>query len=311
MIHWTPIQGTEGLSVTAFAVGPSQSAPFSLAASTSGLLVSTDNCRTWQKHPGKLADIPVLAACLSPGYESDSLVFLGAAGGIAYTHNLMTLHASRMPQAGINVVSLAVSPNFAEDGILLAGSLDYGILQSTDRGKSWKERHYGLQDLTVLALGISPDFARDKLALSGTSTAIFRTPNGGLAWREANLPCEEAVLSITFSSYYPEDPRIFAGTEGGRLFVSQDAGRTWEIFYIFESALSINALVSLTHPISGSLLAAGVGSSIYLTANSDAHWENQEFSRDILSLASGHEQNGIPFILAGVQDEGIWLGEYF
>lgn len=310
MLRWSPVNGTDGLSVTSFAIGKSSSNPLALAATTSGLLVSLDYGHSWRAAPGVLGKLTIFAVCLPSAHEGDRLVVLGGADGVVYTRDLDSLKASRLPQEGIGVVALVASPEFVSDGVLLAGTLDYGILHSTDRGESWKARHYGLQDLGVFALTISPDFVRDELALVGTSTGIYRTPNGGLAWREGILPNEEeSILSIQFSPQYPANPCIFAGSESGKIIVSEDEGRRWLEFCMLAPDLPVNALECITRPDMGNILVAGAGSSLFVSSDDGDHWDIQEVGEEILCLASGFSQDGRNFILVGLMGGGIWRAE--
>jgi photosystem II stability/assembly factor-like uncharacterized protein len=65
-------------------------------------------------------------------------------------------------------------------------------------------------------------------ALFGPESGIFRSMNGGRAWREVDFPTEFApVISLQLSPNYTEDGTLYAGTESHGLFVSSDRGKTW------------------------------------------------------------------------------------
>ncbi|NIV35567.1 MAG: hypothetical protein GWN58_40785, partial [Anaerolineae bacterium] len=62
----------------------------------------------------------------------------------------------------------------------------------------------------------------------GVDSGIFRSTNGGRAWREVDFSPDLApVLSLALSPAYAEDGILFAGTESHGLYRSQDGGRTW------------------------------------------------------------------------------------
>jgi Uncharacterized protein related to plant photosystem II stability/assembly factor len=103
------------------------------------------------------------------------------------------------------------------------------MLRSSDRGGRWDAWNFGLLDLNILCLAISPDFASDETLFVGTQSGIFRSTNGGRAWREVNLPGEfEAVLSLTLAPDFASNGTLFAGTENQGLFRSTDGGKTWQ-----------------------------------------------------------------------------------
>jgi photosystem II stability/assembly factor-like uncharacterized protein len=83
-------------------------------------------------------------------------------------------------------------------------------------------------DLETLCLAISPNFASDETLFVGTQSGIFRSTNGGRAWREVELPIGfSAVLSLAFSPDFAQDATLFAGTEKRGLLRSTNAGHTW------------------------------------------------------------------------------------
>jgi len=79
------------------------------------------------------------------------------------------------------ISALATSPNFADDGTILAGSIEDGVFCSMDRGVQWAAWNFGLLDLHVLCMALSPHFGRDETVFVGTETGLFRSTNGGHA----------------------------------------------------------------------------------------------------------------------------------
>jgi len=133
-----------------------------------------------------------------------------------------------LPSPPPQVSFLAVSPDFAHDGTVLAATMEDGVFRSTDRGRAWVSSNFGLMDLNTLALGFSPDFAADGTIFVGTDGGIFRSKNGGLAWREVAFPSELApVLSLGVSPGYASGGMLVAGTDSSGLYCSVDRGATW------------------------------------------------------------------------------------
>ena len=76
---------------------------------------------------------------------------------------------------------------------------------STGGGLGWTAWNFGLLDLNVLCLAVSPDDAQDET--SPDRSGIFRSTNGGRAWREV----APALVSTLFSAAFaprPAGPRI-------------------------------------------------------------------------------------------------------
>lgn len=80
----------------------------------------------------------------------------------------------------------------------------------------------------MLALALSPAFGRDETAFAGTDSGIFRSTNGGRAWREVDFPGDLApVLSLALSPRFAHDGLLWAGTESCGLYRSTDRGHAW------------------------------------------------------------------------------------
>lgn len=202
------------------------------AARVSGLYRSDDGGSTWYSAYDSLnleATLATTTVAISPSFESDRTVFAGTRGGILRSIDggenwTSTLLPSPPPLVSV----IVVSPDFAQDGVLLVGTTEDGVFRSADQGRHLYRWNFGLLDLSVFSMAISPSFADDETLFVGTETGIFRSTNGGRAWREVNFPTEFApVLSLAISPDYANDGILFAGTESCGLFQSSDRGSTW------------------------------------------------------------------------------------
>lgn len=205
------------------------------AARGSGLYRSRDGGMTWRSAYESLTSddsMPTMAVALSPDFISDRGVFAGLVGGILRSFDAgHSWGVSSLPAPPPPLVSvLSLSPNFVEDGIILAGTFEDGIFRSTDRGASWLPSSVGLFDLCVLSMAVSMNFAQDGMVVIGTDGGIFRSTNGGRSWRQIDFPERFApVLSVALSPAYPADNTIYAGTDSSGLFCSEDAGIHWTL----------------------------------------------------------------------------------
>jgi photosystem II stability/assembly factor-like uncharacterized protein len=203
------------------------------AARNSGLYRTEDGGRTWQNAYQSLdlsEPLPTLTVAISPDFEHDPRIFAGLGGGIIRSLNLgETWEMIPLPPPPPVISALELSPNFEQDGIVFAAALEDGVLFSADRGHHFGAWNFGLLDLNILCLAISPDFAKDETVFVGTQSGIFRSTNGGRAWREVDLPVGyEAVLSLALSPDFDHDGILLAGTETQGLLLSTDAGESWQ-----------------------------------------------------------------------------------
>ena len=244
------------------------------AARGSGLYRSQDGGATWTCLFDSLnleSALLATSVVLSPDYDgaSHASLFAGVPGGVVRSvDGGETWFASILDSPPPAVSSMAISPNFVEDGVVLAATTDDGIYRSATHGTHWARWNFGLLDLTVFCLAISPGFAQDETLYAGVESGIFRSTNGGRAWREIDLPIGyESVLSLTLSPHYPEDGTLFAGTEGQGLFISEDNGLTW----------SRRGADLIVDPVNGILVSPGSPNQLdVLVLSDDALWLSRD-----------------------------------
>jgi photosystem II stability/assembly factor-like uncharacterized protein len=201
-------------------------------ARASGLYRSDDGGMSWRSAYEALkleTPLTTTAVTVPPTYRSDAAVFCGVPGAILRSADGgFTWQATLLPPPPTPVSALVTSPAYAEDGVVLAATLEDGVYATDDRGGHWVPWSFGLMDLNVVALAISPDFAHDETAFAGTESGVFRSTNGGRAWRETDFPMEFGpVLSLAVSPDFARDGTVWAGTEEHGLFQSRDGGTTW------------------------------------------------------------------------------------
>jgi hypothetical protein len=126
----------------------------------------------------------------------------------------------------LNVICLAISPNFNDDETLLAGT-DSGLFRSTN-GAAWREVDLRVGFDPVLSLAFSPGFAQDGQAWAGTETkGLLATSDGGESWsRLAEAEITEPVNAVLVSPE-PADPPELLVLHDDRLLVSNDGGQSW------------------------------------------------------------------------------------
>ncbi len=280
------------------------------AAQNSGLYRSDDRGHTWRSLYDSLAlDTPLTttAVALSPAFDTDHTVFAGAHGGVLRsTDGGASWQIVMLPSPPPLVTALAVSPNFIVDGVVLAGTLEDGVFRSDDRGNSWAAWNFGLLDLNVLSMMISPNFASDETLFVGTGSGLFRSRNGGRAWREVELPVEfTAVLSIAAAWQPAGVSTLLVGTEDSGLFASDDPGGAWR--RLGDDVL-VGAVNSIVPAVQASTLALLVLLNDGLVVSRDAGKSWSSWQPDIsavyeiASVAAPHGLDPSAPLLVGLFD---------
>ena len=86
----------------------------------------------------------------------------------------------------VSVLSITPSPDFFDDRMMFAGTLDDGILRSTDGGATWVPKNEGFSFRRASTIVPSPLFATDFTLFAGTFGVLFRSDDRGESWRQVN-----------------------------------------------------------------------------------------------------------------------------
>jgi photosystem II stability/assembly factor-like uncharacterized protein len=205
------------------------------------------------------------------------------------------------------VFALIASPNYARDRVLLAATDGDGILRSTDAGRSWVLSNFGLREFSILDIALAPHWDRYEYAFAITEAGIYQSPNGGRAWRSADLPDPDLrPAAVALDPDFENNRTVWAGCEGGELLVSTDAGRHFSL-----AARPADDISALAFTASGNLLVATFSGLLRLANPALADGTAEIVLQDlpILSLAeiAGTLYAGsIDGLFASSDDGGSW-----
>lgn len=226
-----------------------RSSQYLYAARISGLYRSQDDGATWQN---AFASLELAQPISVTAVETaGNTIFAGINGAVLRSEEGSdNWHVAGLSSPAPYVVALAASPNYSEDGVVVAGTAEDGVFVSTDQGMNWVPWNFGLVDLNVYAVCISPDFRNDRTIFVGTESGVFRSRNGGRAWRATSFPMDAApVSSLGVSPTYVTDGLVYAGTERHGLFASNDLGLNWRQIGNELISTSVNAIYTVAQPV--------------------------------------------------------------
>jgi photosystem II stability/assembly factor-like uncharacterized protein len=296
---WSEIHGPAGGSVSCLAVIAGKK-PIILIGSQIGIFRSTwdgsDGITSWSRLIS--APLGVLSLAIASSPDNRPFIFAGTTDGIYVSQDLgQSWFRARLPLSSSTILTLAVSPNFSEDRIALAGTLEDGIFYSNNSGQRWQSQSFGMLDSSVFSIAFSPSFVEDGTVFAGTESGIYHSYNHALAWKAVEFSEELApVLCLAVSPHYKQDHLIFAGTETEGLYSSSDLGEEWQ-----KTNLPASCVNALLYKPSGVLLAA-TNQGLFQSDKRSLEWFCQVDLPDAMTLAS---KGGIH--IAGFLENGAWF----
>lgn len=141
------------------------------------------------------------------------------------------------PRSGM-ANALAVSPNLAQDGLVLAGghwtnyqgsSWGLGVRKSTDYGQTWQESSTGMAGYYNASGIFDYAFADDQTVFAATWAGLYRSDDAGHTW--ARLPgAPDYVSQIRVAPDFNDSGHMMLRTAyGSVLYLSYDGGQSWTI----------------------------------------------------------------------------------
>jgi photosystem II stability/assembly factor-like uncharacterized protein len=284
---WFPVNnGLSSLSIGRLAVSPnyrSNQIVFS-AGKKGGLFKTQDGGDSWSQ----VLDKQFCITALELVQETNKLlIFVGNDEGKLFLSDDLGLSwqlIAHIHESG-GITSIAASPGFDKDGILLVGTKDKGLFRSLDKGYRFIPSDSGMLDQSVRSIAFSPEYVRDKtIYASCWRQAIFKSIDGGKTWNKFNSGLttnhQAERNPIFFSPQFRDlkivetadkpDTILLAGFDG--LFESKDGGVKWAQIQT-EAAGWIFSLSS-SPPIENDFLIAITthNSGVYLARNSELSW---------------------------------------
>lgn len=207
------------------------------------------------------------------------------------------------------ILGIAISPAFAQDGIVFAGG-NGGLWRSSDHGASWITNHFGSGNngdpIPVTAVAMSPAFDVDKTVFVAIPGGIGRTHDGGETWTFAKLPLPAPLIAtIVCSPAFADDEIAFAGTLEDGMFRTDDGGISWIPWNFGLHDRSILAIVVSPEFHTDDRIYAGTESGIYRSTNRGRSWRPVTATTDcaaVLSLGMTPTGNDTFDLLALTED---------
>ena len=199
--------------------------------------------------------------CITFMPDNDSIIFVGAASGGIWKSVDAGNTWRAIPFTGIlslGIMDIAVSKS--EPNVMYASTGDasgwnlfktfsIGILKSTDYGETWSisSSSFDLAD-SVYAGRLVVDPNNSNIVYAATSKSVLKTIDGGLSWTSVleGYDCRDIKINENNSNI------IYVATFGynhtNYIFVSKDAGSTWEAKQQYDDICRIELATTPSDP---------------------------------------------------------------
>lgn len=213
--------------------------------------VSEDG-KTWQKADertfGGLSKEHFVGVCFKSEPNKSSTMFRGMVDNISLKLEVEPEKIRRIPSKADlrlenRLTAIVQAPKNPE--VLYARSVDRGLLKSSDRGETWAAVNNGLTTpdaMAVRSVAVHPENSSIVLRAGGSvvngelKSGLWKSQDAGKSWKlvtseidfDGRGPTTLFGEVIMFSLSDPD--LVVAGGETKGLFISRDAGETWQYF---------------------------------------------------------------------------------
>lgn len=257
------------------------------ASGNKGVFVSSTNGSSWTASDKS-----------NNGLENDWVNALTSSAGFVFAATYSGVSASQDNGQTWNTVNTGLLNkdirSLAYNGTLLfGGSNDGGVFASVNNGMQWAL--CGLQNTSVTSF----------MAVGGTVYAgaygnygVHETTDLGNSW----TPLYSGITNRAVKSLAHSDTLLFAGTDGGGIFLSYDSGKNWAPC---DSGFPGNYFYCFALLAAGNILYAGTENGVYRTANKGISWNDISGSlstKDVRSLCFSGTK-----LYAGTKGGGVFI----
>ncbi len=249
----------------------------------------------------------------SPNFKNDKTLYLASWEGVYRSQSRGEVW-THLEIYNVNFIrGISISPDFANDGTMVAGAYGGGVYKSTDRGATWEAADTGLSDMYLRSkLVFSPDYAQDGTIFSTScwGQSFDKTTQYGSAWFQIMVDPQDVinVRAIAVSPDFANDQTLFMGNgyDGQcAVYKSSDGGASFVPLDPFFKGVKCLE-VSPNYPVDKTIFATNK-EGIYRSVDDGITWTdlgvNDKGEVFALAISPSFSTDGTLFI--GATEEGV------
>jgi photosystem II stability/assembly factor-like uncharacterized protein len=197
----------------------------------------------------------------------------GVVGALLWGSQAVRAHQPHDP-----MVTIAVSPNFAQDHTAFAASSAltikigvYLLFKSTDGGATWAPVANLPGNAKISAIAFSPNYSLDQTIFLAGIGGLYRSTDQGNTW---SLQSSTQMAYVAVSASFATDNTLFVASLSQTIFKSTDRGQTFQKLATpttLTSPLTVMA-VSPNYDADKTLLLGSYSNGIFLSNNGGSSW---------------------------------------
>lgn len=233
-VSWTA-DGLTNISVQAFVIKDSNF----FAGTQNGIFLSTNNGTTWNAVDSGL-NAKNLSLNVRVFVLSGNNIFAGTGGGVFLSNNNGISWTAR--NSGILGIGPGVNALVVKDTNIFAGT-ENGLFLSTNNGTNWTAiaAFKDLMNTYVYSLAVNVNNI-----FVGIGDSIYHSINNGMSWigggGDSGWPSTALISQVEALCFAVSGTDIFAGTNGGGVFLSNNNGLSWTMVGLMGSSVSALAV---------------------------------------------------------------------
>lgn len=272
-------KGSEGGSVHAIIVAPTQPPIVYAATSQAGVFKSSDRGAHWRPVNRGLPSMNVLALTLDP--VKPEVLYAGTRRGLFKSVNGGATWAPVGAELAKEQVKVLL-PDTKDSATLYAGTF-HGLWKSTDAGVTWSRPAHQPESFNITALAITRDIPHSIFA--GTAQGLYRSRDGGMTW--TRLSKGLTVPSIVMLALDPARPQVLYAGTGDGAYRSDDGGDTWHGITFARINLPVTAILVDPRHLDTIYMGTSFVGGLFKTEDAGKTWariQGEDFTPSITAL---------------------------
>lgn len=236
-----PVTNAPADWISALALSPAYrtDATLFLTTPTAGVYKSSDRGNSWVLHEALRELVPQTNfhfenLTVSRNFANDGTVFLATFEGLFRSTDFGTSWIELETRPPTLIMGVAMSPGFAQDGLMLVSTYGGGLYVTEDAGVSWRISSLGVTSpyLYQVAIRQNPGSGAP-LLFAAHSNHLLISDDRGFSWSEKEISdlfpgiCIASKMAV--SPDYANDNTVYMGCRRDGIVKTEDAGETWSL----------------------------------------------------------------------------------